>query len=382
MGKISNLRKPTVFVFNPSTELVTTNTVTPDQLTLGQVGIHRGDTMVGTGTGPTPTSTPKIEIHQNLGDNRFGTIRTKPIHNARVRGWHAVKAQAAVAQVSYIGYDEVNNTKQLSAVVGQEIIVNIVVYNNDLQRWYGPNNGYTHRIVYPPSLCTPCVTDCTAVDQDALADYLIAEINGTNFPAGSFPTQVELKNYMTASKVTTGTQGQPDYRVGVKLTGVAYTPQLLQNCNPQQFFKPNLTTFGIAVPQNCPNFPITYTTKAAAGSGWPAQVAELEMESQGYDRVRETFEDPKYMLTNYILRAQDGVKYDFYYLEYDWSHTNATPIQSAETKDPYIAIFAVPTTTGANLQTVLNAWLTPLGFAAITIAASTGKGTAPHLINS
>lgn len=379
---IDNLRVPKVFVFNPATEMVTTNTVTPDQLTLGQVGFHRHDTKVGTGVASTPITCPAIEIHQNLGDNKFGTIRTKPIHAERVRGWHAVKAAVAVAQVTYIGYDEVDNTKQLSAVTGQEIIIAFNVWDNEIKKWYG-NVGYTRRISYTGANCQPCLAECEPMDQDAIADWIIAEVLGTNFPAGSFPTNAELKNFITAAeKVTTGTIGTADYRVGVKLTGKIYTPELLSACDIQQQFKPNLTTFSASIPQSCPNFPVTTTIKAAAGNGWPGAARDLEKESQGYDRVREAFDHPKFMLNNFILRAADGAKYDYYYLEYDWSHMNATPIQSAETKDPHIAIFIVPTGTGANLQTMMNAWLTPLGFAAVTIAASTGKGTAPYLINS
>lgn len=378
---IDNLRKPNVFVFDPATELVTLNTTTPDELTPFQVGIHRGDTLVGTGVASTPITCPVMEVHQNLGDNKFGTVRTKPIHAQRVRGWHAVKAALAVSQVSYFGYDEVDNTKNLVAYTGQEITVVISLYDNELNKWYGPR-GFVQRLSYPGSACAPCVAECEQIDPDVLADWFVAEINGTNFPAGGFTTNGELKNFVTAVKVATGTIGNADRRTGVKITAITYVPETLNLCDPQQSYKPNVLTFKIGVPMNCPNFPITYFTAAKPGNGWPVEVAQLEKESQGYDRVRDVFDHPKYNKNGYIIRAANGVKYDFYYLSYDWSHMNATPIQRAETKDPYVAIFIVPTTTGANLQTVFNAWLTPLGFAAVTIAASTGKGTAPHLINA
>lgn len=381
-SQLGNLRVPKVFVFNPSTELVTSNASKSTDLTLGQVGTFRADTGVGTGTTSTTITCPQMVIHQDVGDSKFGTVRSKVIHGQLVRGWHAKKAVAATAQVSYIGYDEVDNTKDLVAYEGQEIVINIHVYDNELRKWYGPV-GYHVRLVPEWATCAVCQEDCQRIDQDKLADWIVAAVNGTNAPSGSYPTTLELKNYIVASKVTTGTQGQPSYRVGVKLTAVAYTPELLAKCDPQQEYKPNVLNFTVGIPQSCPNFPITYTTKAKPGSGWPLEVATLEKESQGYDRVRESFDHPKYMKNNYYIRATDGVKYDFYYLEFDAPHQNTTPVMgNKETKDPHIIIFAVPTGTGGNLETVFNNWLTPLGFAAVTISSSTGKGTAPQLINA
>lgn len=379
MGQLSNLRKPTVFVLNPSTELIVTNTVSPDELTANQVLICRADTLVGIGAGALPVDTPAIQIHQDLGDTHFGTIRTPTIQASLVRGWHAVQDTAAVPQITYLGYDESDNTKQLVAYVNQEIIITLNIWNNDLMRWYGPN-GYTTRIVPEPSLCIPCQVDCTLLDQDTLADWLVAYINGTNAPAGAFPTQLELKNYMTASKVATGTQGNADRRVGVKLTAVAYSPELINTCDPAQHYKPNMTQFSIGTPASCPNFPVTTTQKPKPGNGWPLEVVDHEKESQGYDRMRDMFDNPKFNKNALISRAANGTKYDFYYLEYQRDHRSSRI--TSETNDPYIVVFAVPAGTGAALQTALNTWLAPMGFAAITIAASTGKGTAPEIINA
>jgi len=369
---IANLRKPTVFVLDPTTELIVTDTVSPDELTFGQVLLARADTLLGIGAGALPIDTPAIQIHQDLGDTHFGTIRTPDIYAERVRAWRAVQDTDAVPQITYLGYDEVVGTKTLTAYVNQDIVITINIWNNDLMRWYGPN-GYTTRIVPEPSLCIPCQADCTLMDPDVLADWIVAYINGTNAPAGGFPTQLELKNYMTAVKVATGTIGNADRRVGVKLTAVTYSPELINTGDPQQFYKSNMISFSVGIPANCPNFPVTTTQKPKPGNGWPLEVTDLEKESQGYDRVRDAFEHAKYMVKNYILRAANGTKYDFYYLEYERAHRSSRI--TGETIDPYIVIFCVPAGTGAALQTAFNTWLAPLGFAAVTIAASTGKGT-------
>jgi hypothetical protein len=379
MGQISNLRKPTVFVLNPTTELIVAAATKPDALTFGQVGIHRADTLAGIGAAAVPSTTPVIVIHQDLGDTRFGTIRTPNIHAQLIRGWHAMADTAPVPQITYLGYDEVVGTKTLTAYVNQPIVITINIWNNDLMRWYGPN-GYTTRIVPEPTLCIPCQADCTLMDPDALADWIVAYINGTNQPVGGFPTQLELKNYLTAVKVFTGTIGNADRRVGVKITAITYTPELINLGDPQQFYKSNLTTFSVGTPANCPPFPVTTTQKAKQGNGYPLEVTDLEKESQGYDRVRDAFEYAKYMVKNYIIRAVNGTKYDFYYLEYERAHRSSRV--DTDVKDPYIVIFAVPAGTGAALETAINGYVAPLGFAAVTIAASTGKGTAPDIINA
>lgn len=368
---ISNFKFPKVFVFDPSTELVAGNTVKPQDLTFGQVGFFNAETQLGTTTTPTNVNAPVIVIHQNLGDNKHGTIRTKNLAVQRVRRWRGSKAATAVNQVTYVGYDEVDGDKNLVAYYGQEIKLQVSIFDDELRKWYGPT-GYTHAILLDNARCAPCVADCEQMDPDDIADFFVAYINGTNTPAGNFPVTQELQNFIVATKVATGTQGTADRRVGIKLTGVSKTIELLENCNPQQFFKQQLLTFTVGVPLNCPNFPIATLTKAKPGVGYPKEVVELEMESQGYDRVRDVFEDIRMMRTTYITRAANGVKYDLYYLEVEVGHMDSG--RPKEIVDPYLVIFAVPTGSGAALQTLINGWVTPLGFPAVTIAASTGKG--------
>lgn len=379
MSQISNLRFPKVFVFNPSTELVAGNTVKPQDLTAFQVGFFNAKTGVGTTTTPTNVTAPVIEIHQNLGDNKFGTVRTKPISVESVRAWYGVKNTSAADQITYIGYDEVDGTKTLKAYKGQDVEIVVTVFDNELPQWYG-KVGYTDRFVLDVSRCAVCQADCELMDPDDIADYFVGLINGTLAPAGNFPVTREITNWLVASKVATGTQGASDRRVGIKLVAKTKVIQTLDNSNPRAFGKPQLTTFSVGIPYNCPNFAVTNTVKAKMGNGYPSEVADLERESQGYDRVRDSFEYNQWMKTNFIIRAVDGVKYDFYYLEFNYTHRDSG--QPKEISDPYIVIFPVPAGTGAALQTLLNGWLTPLGFTAVTIAASTVKGNATPQINS
>jgi len=377
MAQIGNLRFPKTFVLNTSAELIVAGT--PDALTPFQVGIFNAKTLVGAGAAPAPTAVPVIQIHQNVGDNKFGTVRTKSISAQQVRRWHAVKNSASVAQVLYIGYDEVDATKTLTAYVGQDMILAISVYDEQLRRFFGPV-GYTERIVFDAALCAPCIADCTLLDPDVIADFFVAYINGTNYPAGNFPVTLELTNWVTAVKVATGTQGAVGRKTGIKLTVNTPPIKLLNVCNTQQFYQTQLTTITASVGYNCPNFPITTTVKAKSGNGYPLEVVEMEMESQGYDRVRDVFEEIKFMRNNFIIRAQDGVKYDFYYLEFDHSHQSSG--LPKDIKDPYIIIFPVVAGQGGTLEAFFNAWLGPLGFDAVTVAAGSGKGGTIQQVNA
>jgi hypothetical protein len=376
---ISNLRYPKVFLFNPSTELVAVNTAKPQDLTFGQVGFYNAKTGVGCTTTPTNVSCPVLQIHQNLGDNKFGTTRTRDISVQRVRKWYAQKAAVAVQQVTYVGYDEVVGTKNLVAFKGQQVNLVINLFNNDLSRWYGPR-GYFVSLPLDIAVCNPCVADCEQLDPDDIADFYVALINGTNASATNFPAGMELQNYVLASKVATGTQGNVNRRVGIKIVTVSQGIELIKANEPQQKYNARLTTFTVGIPGNCPNFPITTTVKAVTGCGFPLEALELEKESQGYDRVRDAMEDSQYLLPNYITRAADGVKYDFYFLEFQSGHADSGIPK--EIVDPYIVVFIVPTGTGAALQTLINGWLTPLGFDAVTIAASTGKGSGIPQVNA
>jgi hypothetical protein len=156
---------------------------------------------------------------------------------------------------------------------------------------------------------------------------------------------------------------------------IAPAIELINKNNPQQFFKPNVRDVKVGTPVDSVQFTITETVKPKPGTGYPLEVQDLEKESQGYDRVREQFEYAENMKDNYIIRAADGVKYDFYFLDYEVKH-NRSGLPERVT-DQYVAIFCVPTGTGGALESVINSLLSPLGFASVTIAASTGKGTAP-----
>lgn len=379
----SNLRFPKTFVFNPATEMVTSNAVKPNQLTLGQVGFFRSDTLVGIGATPSPTLAPGLQIHQNLGDNSFGTVRSKVIFAQRVKRWFGFRQTAPTAQIMYIGYDEVDAAKTITIKKGQDVTVTINVYNQMLQLWYG-KGAYTKRIPVELALCDMCVADCTLLDPAQAAQLIADAINGVTPANQDWTEGGELKNFMTASvvSVTTGTGGSAVTSYGVKVVGVLPAEKTLNGCDPKDFYEGQISSFTIGLNNECAKIPVTKSADVTPGSGYAAMVANYERESQGYDRVRDQFEHSEFMkLHNFVIRAQAGTKYDFYVVEFDHSK-QVTGVQTNERTEPYSVVFWVPTGTGANLEALFNSWLTPLGVQAVNVASGTVTGSTAEIENA
>jgi hypothetical protein len=376
---MSNLKHIKAFVFDPATKpIIFADTKKPHELVAGEFGIFHGGSLLGVGTlaSVTPVNTPVVQFHQNVGDNRHGTVRSKPISAASVKRYYAQEARNAAAQVTYIGYKE-TGTDDILIKKNQELTLVITVYEKGLARYYG--QPYTKRIPIDLTACADCVTDCTVLNKTEVADAIVAAINDVA-PVNGYPGTSELPNYMTAVKVSTGSGDT--LKVGVKITGINATLATITN-DPKQFFEPKITTFEVGVGDPCISLPISTTVVADAGEGWALMVADMERESQGYDRVRDQFEYQRFMkLADFIIGAQNGVKYDIYYIEFDEaSHVpSAGPAQYNQ--DTHVIAIAVPTTGGATVEAFLNAWLTPLGHKAVNVSSSTNEGDANNVIEN
>jgi hypothetical protein len=363
---------PKVFVFtNVGTEFITTNTVKPFQLTAGQVGLHTSNrqAQVGVGTGATPslTANPFVEVHQNLGDSKFGTVRTKPMHVHEVTGYWKGNAATAVTQVTYIGYDEVNATKDIDLPCDVNFNFHIQLYSKKLAQWYNNRPGYHKTIVTYTGACPAGEPNAQVADKGALVDKIIAKINMTDKRVNDIDAGNELKTYITATKVQTGTPGGADHRVGIKLETVAVADPSPTVNAPAYWFEKDLVTFDVKVAETTLyTAPVITEFRAATiGAGWAAELAAWEAESQGYDRVREAMDQVKFMKDNYIIRAQAGVKYDYLFVQFNWTHD--TPGGHPQTiTEPYLLVFAAPTGTLQPVATVFNSWLTGK-FPAITM---------------
>lgn len=365
---MANLRFQKTFVFDPATQLITTNTLRSQNLTNGQVGIF-APSGLGTGATPTPTTTKYIKIHQNVGDNKFGTVRTQPIQADKVIRYYAKKAVAPVAQVVTIGYNGTEGS--LPALTeGQQLKVSINIFSNKIRRYYG-NVGYRRTITI--------AANCGPKTAEEVADELVAQINNTNPNPGDFPTNFELTNFFTAEVIDDAATS-----FGVQLTAILPTDPTFVGYDPTAPHDVEIPTIAIAGQYGavqdiddiyytnlCDALLVTETVAPVSGNGFASEVRALEAESQGFDRLHTVGHmwDQRAQKPGYIFKAVDGVKYDFYYIQFEYTHQATQNGASPNTiTEPYEVIFAVPTGTGVLLEGVLNSYLAPMGFTAIDIA--------------
>lgn len=361
---MSNLRFMKVFVMTAANKWVTNKLSTA--LTLGEVGlIQVGRDQVaigGAGAAPNPATKPLLKFAQNVGDSSYGTVQSKVIDVNMVVDWRGKAATAAVGQTTYIGYDEIDGTKDIIAVCGKELLFPIHIYEKKMARWYGPV-GFHRSILVDTGCCPDCGSPCTAADKMFIANKIATLINTGEQRAGDIVVGNELKEYITATVVTNGEVGD-DLRVGVKLVSKAVdndAQDSLNNCDPNFYWEFQTYYFqvGNVFDGFCTstNIPVTTTVQANPGTGWAAAVAALEAESQGFDRVRDpVFAYPFSKTNNYKIFATAGTKYDYYHLDYDWKHRTGGGIDPYIT-EPYELLLIIPTTQGGQIETDINAWL-------------------------
>lgn len=364
---MSNLRFPKVFVFsNVGTKWVVNTGAKPPALTAGQGGPfvidQYGVATGGAGATPDPTAIRTIKFQQNVGDSDYGTVRTQPIHLEAVTGYRAKKATAAATQITYIGYDESDDSKDIVADCGKELLIPIILYEKKMARWYAPTAAKTTLII-DTGCCPDCGSPCTAADKEVIAALIADQINNGLQRSGDFLAGNELGQYLTATVVDNGLAGD-DLRVGVKIVTKAIdndAQAALDSCDPVKYWEFQTFYFTVGTVYNgyCDGtqMPVTTTQNADPGTGWAAAVAALEAESQGYDRVRSAVTSyPFSKKNNYKIFAAAGTKYDYFHLDYNWTHRTGTGVQPYIT-EPYEVILICPTTTGDVIETFLNTWL-------------------------
>jgi hypothetical protein len=361
-------RFPKVFVFsNVGSKWVVNTGAKPPALTAGQGGPfivdQYGVNTGGTGATPDPAVIRVIRFAQNVGDTSFGTVQSKPIFLEKVIGYNGKKATAAATQITYIGYDESDNTKDITANCGKELLIPIMIWEKKLARYYAPTQ-FRKTLIIDTGCCPDCGSPCTAADKAAIAAMIVDQVNNGLQRTGDYEAGNELGQYLTATAVDNGQAGD-DLRVGVKLVTKAVdndAQQALDSCDPIKFweFQTYYFTVGSVYNGYCDSssLPVTTTQNADPGSGWAAGVAAYEAESQGYDRVRNPVTSyPFSKLNNYKIYAVAGTKYDAFHVRYNWSHQTPSGAAPDQISEPYEVILFCPTTTGDVIETMLNTWL-------------------------
>jgi hypothetical protein len=338
---MSNLRFMKAFVFDSGDKaLLTDNTKYSHDLTARQLGIFDKNGL-GIGNSPSKAATGYFQIHQNVEDSKFGSIRTKPIHFGQLRAWYGKKYAAPVAQVSYIGYDESDDTKQLKATCGQEYVVPIHLYSEEIKLFWP--QGLHKNVLVKTDCCVPCADNCDLVEQTSLAAAIKAAIEA----------DTELAEWFSSITVVT-TDVDTTTIAGVKLVGKSPETCVVPCADPHQPFKFDLFSFTIGTQNYCANnWPVTTTITSTPGIGTFCEARSIEVESRGYDIQREAFDNAIYEKNNPAYLTLAGKTYDIYTLQFDYSHR--TPgVATPTITEPYEVIFLVVAGTGSTLETKMN----------------------------
>jgi len=374
---ISNLQFPYAMVSNlTALPLLLDNTKKITDLAVGQIGAFYPTTGLGaTQAGAAGART--IFFAQNLGP-KFGVVRTKPIDRTKIIRYYGQSPVAAVNQTTYLGYDTTgtytsptNDTRKgfRVSMLNKEVVIPITIYYRPLSRWYG-SRSYHHRIVINLANCA-CIADPCALYADlpiaqAIADY----INNVGVPVGGFPATHELGEYLTASVVQNGDGGAGGPIVaGVKIDAKPVAVDLNDICYPNQYYEAKWVHFVVGSALACGTIPATTTVVAKPPQGVAPAVRELELEAQGYDVARDSFDHPKYMkLANYKSFTVDGITYDGYFIAYDWEHdTSSRGATNGLISERYLLQIYANDGSGTALEAFLNAWIGPEGYTAVDV---------------
>jgi len=338
---MSNLRFMKAFVFDSGDKaLLTDNTKYSYDLTARQLGIFDKNGL-GIGNSPSKAATGYFQIHQDVESTTFGSIRTQPIHFGQLRSWYAKKYTAPVAQVSYVGYDEADDTHQLKAVCGQEYVIPIHLYSEEIKMFWP--QGLHKNVLVKTDCCLPCAENCDLVDQESLATAIKAAIEA----------DTELAEWFESITVVT-TVVDTTTIAGVKLVGKSPETCVVPCADPYQPFKFDLLSFEIGTQNYCANnWPVTTTVTSTPGSGTFCEARAIEVESRGYDIKRESFGNAVYEKNNVDYLTLPGKTYDIYTLLFDYTH-NAPGAFDTKITEPYEVIFLVVAGTGGTLETKMN----------------------------
>lgn len=174
--------------------LPTAGTATTD-LTSDRFGLFDASTRLSV-TGPTFPTNQAIFFAQYSGDNKLGTYKSPVIAARNVTGWRGVEAICSgTNQITYVGFDEVNDDKTLTSECDEYYTVTIRL-TNERARHMSPA-GFTKSYSVKTICCTDCASPCQTVDCKTSAQAIVDLINADPY----------MNLYVTASVVSkcTGT---------------------------------------------------------------------------------------------------------------------------------------------------------------------------------
>lgn len=161
-----------------------------DVLTTQYFGLYDSKTFKSV-TAPSFPTNQSIFVAQGSGRPEVGSFKSASIFPKNITGWRGVKAICSTTQqITYVGFNGVDDCYTMSANCDEQYSVTIRVFGERV-RHLNPM-GLTKSYLLKSACCDDCSTNCDAVNCTALADSLVAQINGDPY----------MSKWVTAEKVT------------------------------------------------------------------------------------------------------------------------------------------------------------------------------------
>lgn len=184
-----------MFVLDDSTSLATTGG--SQALTLGQVGIY-GPSNVALTAAPTGLQAPYIQIAQGSGDAAMGSFKTNRIYLKNITNWYGTSsADNDKEQITYVGYDEVNDCLSPSVACDEEYTVTIRIDEHYINNVFQPY--LTESFTAKTACCDDCEGGCGDLDAKPLFDKLLEKIQDSP----------RISPYVTVAEVSKLISGSP-----------------------------------------------------------------------------------------------------------------------------------------------------------------------------
>lgn len=184
-----------MFVVKSGTTLLTSGNTS--DLVEGQLGVFKGD-YTALAAAPTGLQAPHIIIAEGSGNTEVGSFKTSKIYLKKVTAWRGYSADTTgKEQITYIGWDEINQCESPSIQCDKSYTVIIRVFEHYLRSVYCPY--LQEGVVVKSACCADCSSNCDDLDCSAVFEEFAKKIN----------ENPRLKNYVTASVVKNLISGSP-----------------------------------------------------------------------------------------------------------------------------------------------------------------------------
>lgn len=363
-----------VFVTANNTLLASGSTY---DLATGQIGIFNAETYVADAT-PTWTEEKSIIIAEGTPDfsglpvgagRPNETDKTVQIVGKKITGWKRKDYSAGTPNIVAIGYDGVDETKNMNVKCDEVKHLYIRLTGKPIEDFMP--GGYLLHVQAQGACCDSCGEDaCVALDPTDLRDEFYTRIMEHTILGG-----IPLSKFVLVEK-TDGTNLDGDPVVGLKFTSafvertssLVYFDLFPYNAEPIFIEVSEYNPDWHGDPARCATtFPFTVLQEATIPMGAGAWLMRYEAHMRGWDTIGNVYHDDMALRLAYgdYLNTDPSLNYDKYTLSFDFSYKVLG--WSDTYTDSYNVEVFVPTGQTA-FRTAMNAYVasvTGLGIATV-----------------